>query len=45
MDGNRRRTNRIQPKQAEGMEKATVEYLADRIDDDDGEKWATVSIY
>jgi hypothetical protein len=22
-----------------------VEYLTDRIDDDDGEKWATVSIY
>jgi hypothetical protein len=39
---------RIQPKQvkAEGMEKATTrEYLIDRIYDDDGEKWATVSIY
>jgi hypothetical protein len=27
------------------MEKATVEYLTDRTNDDDGEKWATVSIY
>jgi hypothetical protein len=36
---------RIEPNQAGGMEKATVEYLTNRIDDDDGEKWATVSIY
>jgi hypothetical protein len=43
MDGNRRRTN--QSSRNRPKEWRRLEYLTDRIDDDDGEKWATVTIY
>jgi hypothetical protein len=42
VDGNGRRTSSAETGRRNGER---LKYLTDRVDDDDGEKWATVSIY